>query len=62
MKGSLGEDIDGIYNTRKVTKQCQHQTDPKFRTTLILEEDTKRWQEDGEDDLEEGCSTHTYQV
>ncbi len=31
LKGSLGEDIDGIYNTREVTKQCQHQTDPKFR-------------------------------
>ncbi len=62
LKGSLGDGIDGVYNPRDVTKESQHQTDPKFRMTAKLEEDTKRWQEDGDDDVDEGCCTHTYQV
>lgn len=31
VEGSLGEDVDGIDNTREITKKSQNQTDPKFR-------------------------------
>lgn len=36
-----------------VSKDCQQYVDQEIRTASTLEEDTKRWQDDGENDLED---------
>ena len=49
----LGDGIDGVDNPRDVTKDGQQQTDPEFHMAAKLEEDTKRRQEDGDEDVNE---------
>ena len=49
----LGDGIDGVDNPRDVTKNGQQQTDPEFHMAAKLEEDTKRRQEDGDEDVDE---------
>lgn len=41
-----------MYDARKITKYSQENVDPKVSAATSLEEHTKRWKEDGQDDLE----------
>ena len=38
-------------NTRDVAQDCQEDVDEEVGITTALEEDTKRWEDDGENDL-----------
>lgn len=40
-----------MYDTRDVTENRQDDVDEKVCVTAALEEDAKRWEEDGEDDF-----------
>ena len=56
---SLGDGPDSIDDPRKVTTNSQNQTDPELHPAAKPEEDPKRRQEDGDDDVDAGCCTHT---
>lgn len=40
-----------MNDTRNETQDCQQNVDQEVSTTSALKEDTKRWEDDGEDDL-----------
>lgn len=44
-------------DTRDVTKNRQENVDEEICAAATLEEDAKRWQEDGEDDLDDVAET-----
>lgn len=44
--------------TRDITKNCQQNVDQEVSTTSALEEDTKRWEDDGENDLADIAIEH----
>jgi len=47
----LEDDVQGVNDAGNVTKDCQQDVDEEVSTTSALEEDTKRWEDDGENDL-----------
>ena len=42
-----------MNDTRDVTKNRQQDVDEEIGIAAALQEDTKRWQDDGEDDLDD---------
>ena len=44
-------DLQGMNNTRNITQYCQENVDEEVGIATALKENTKRRQEDGEDDL-----------
>ena len=38
-------------DTRQVSEDCQQNVDPEISDAPSLEEDTERWEDDGNDDL-----------
>lgn len=42
-----------MNDTRNVTQNGQQDVDEQVRVATTLEEDTKRWEEDGKDDLDD---------
>lgn len=48
---SLGDGVDSINNSREVAKEGEKQADPKLHPAAKLEEDTKRRQDDGQQDV-----------
>lgn len=47
----LQNDVESVNDSRDITKNCQQNVDQEVSTTSALEEDTKRWEDDGENDL-----------
>jgi len=45
------DDIQSVDDSGNVTKDCQEDVDEEISTASALEEDTERWQDDGENDL-----------
>ena len=45
--------IQRMNDTRNVTKNRQQDVDEEIGIAATLQEDTKRWQDDGEDDLDD---------
>lgn len=43
--------IQSMDDTGYVTQDCQEDIDQQVGSTTTLQEDTKRWEEDGNDDL-----------
>ena len=44
-------DLQGMDDTRNITQYCQENVDEEVGIATALEENTKRREEDGEDDL-----------
>ena len=44
-------DLQGMDDTRNITQYCQENVDEEIGIATALEENTKRREEDGEDDL-----------
>ena len=40
-----------MNDTRNVTQNCEEDVDQEIRIAAALKEDTKRWEDDGEDDF-----------
>jgi len=47
----LQDDVEGMDNAGNVTKDGEQDVDQEIGTAATLEEDTKRWENDGQDDL-----------
>jgi len=49
-----------VYDSGNVSQDCQQDVDQEISTASALEEDTDRWEEDGENDLEDiaSCERH----
>jgi len=49
-----------MNDSGNITKDCQQDVDQEVSTTSALEEYTKRWQDDGENNLANvaGCERH----
>jgi hypothetical protein len=43
--------IQCVNDSGNITQDCQQDIDQEISTTSALEEDTKRWQDDGKNDL-----------
>lgn len=53
----LEDDIQGMDDTRNITQYCQENVDEEVGIATALEKNTKRREEDGEDDLADvACS------
>ncbi len=48
-------------DTRDVTQDCQEDVDEEISIATALEEDTKRWEDDGENDLADIAISHKCQ-
>lgn len=44
--------VQGVDNAGDVTQDGEKDVNEQIRTAAALEEDSQRWQEDGEDDFE----------
>lgn len=49
----LQDDVQSVNDTRNVTQNCQQDVDPEINSTSSLQEDTKWWDEDGKEDLDD---------
>jgi len=49
----LQNDVQGVDDTRNVTQDGKQDVDKEISTASTLEEDTERWEDDREDDLED---------
>ena len=47
----MGSDLQSVDDTRNVAQDCQEDVDEEISIATALEEDTKRWKDDGENDL-----------
>jgi len=54
------DDIQSMDDSGNVTQDRQEDVDEEISTTSALKEDTKRWEDDGENDLADitGCERH----
>jgi len=43
--------VQSVDDSRNVTKDCQQNVDEEISTAPSLKEDTKRWENDGKNDL-----------
>lgn len=50
---SRHENLQRVNDAGNVSKNRQQDVDQEIRTASTLEEDTKRWQDDGKNDLED---------
>jgi hypothetical protein len=48
---SLRQNIQSVDDTGNVTQNCQEDVDEEVGIATALQEDTKRWEDDGKDDL-----------
>jgi hypothetical protein len=48
----LQDDVEGMDDAGDVTKNGEENVDQEIAAAATLEENTKRWEDDGEDDLE----------
>jgi len=46
------DNVKGVYDARKITKKGENNADKEFSIAATFEEDTKGWQNYGEDDLD----------
>lgn len=49
--GGRGVDVQGVDDSGNVTQDGEEDVDEEIGAAATLEEDTERWEEDGEDDL-----------
>jgi len=56
----LENNVQSVDDTRNVTQDGQQDIDQEIRSATTLKEDTKRWDEDGKEDLDDiaGCERH----
>lgn len=47
----LGNNLQSVDDTRDVAQDCQEDVDEEIGIATALEEDTKRWEDNGENDL-----------
>jgi hypothetical protein len=47
----LGEDIQGVDDSRNVTEDCEEDVNQQIAAASALEEHTQRWEDDGKDDF-----------
>jgi len=52
----LENDVEGVDDTGDVTQNCEEDVDAEIAAAALLEEDTKRREEDGEEDLADVAS------
>ncbi len=48
---AFGSDLQRMDDTWDVTEECEQDVDKEITADATLEENTKRWEEDGADDL-----------
>ena len=47
----LDNNLQSVDDTRDVAQDCQEDVDEEIGIATALKEDTKRWEDDGENDL-----------
>jgi len=47
----LEDDVESVNDARDITKNRQQDVDEEIGTAASLKEDTKRWEDDGKNDL-----------
>lgn len=55
---TLGSDLQSVNDTRDVAQDRQENVDEEIGIATALEEDTKGWEDDGENDLADIAISH----
>jgi len=56
----LEDDVQSMNDSWNIAKDRQQNVDEEIGTTAALEEDTKRWEDDGKNDLEDIASSESH--